>query len=103
MKRNYNGCALCDATWGDYWREIEGDKMFFCCSVCADAFENMVKEVERETGWKKIDSVSIEGDYSAGRDCVAMNGEKKVEYFFRHEDEIITEFRPKDQGTSPVP
>ncbi len=103
MKRNYEGCALCDGTWGDYWREIEGENTFFCCSICADAFENMVNRVKKETGWKKIDSVSIEGNYSKGRDCVATTGDKRVEYFFRHEDGVITEFRIKSQGTSPVP
>ena len=103
MKRNYDGCALCDATWGNYWREIEGERMFFCCSICADAFENMVKRVKKETGWDKIDSISIEGNYSRGRDCVATNGKEKVEFFFRHEDGIITEFRVKNQGTKPVP
>jgi len=56
---------------GDYWREIEGENTFFCCSICADAFENMVKRVKEEMGWKKIDSVSIKGNYSRGRDCVA--------------------------------
>lgn len=96
MKRNYSGCALCDATWGDYWREIEGDNMFFCCSICADAFENMVKRVEQETGWKKIDSVNIEGNYSSGRNCVAVSGKKSVEYFFKHEDGVITEFMLKN-------
>ncbi len=103
MKTNYEGCALCDGTWGDYWREIEGENTFFCCSICADAFENMVNRVKKETGWKKIDSVSIEGNYSKGRDCVATSGDKRVEYFFRHEDGVITEFRIKSQGTSPVP
>ena len=103
MKTNYEGCALCDGSWGDYWREIEGKNTFFCCSICADAFENMVNRVKKETGWKKIDSVSIEGNYSKGRDCVATSGDKRVEYFFRHEDGVITEFRLKGQGTSPVP
>ncbi len=103
MKRNYDGCALCNGTWGDYWREVDGEKMFFCCSICADAFENMVKRVKKETGWNKIDSVSIEGNYSRGRNCTATNGDRQVEYFFRHEDGQITEFRIKSQGTNPVP
>ena len=77
--------------------------MFFCCSICADAFENMVKRVKKETGWDKIESISIDGNYSRGRDRVATNGKDRVEFFFRHEDGIITEFRVKNQGTKPVP
>jgi hypothetical protein len=103
MKRNYEGCALCDATWGDYWREVEGENMFFCCNVCADAFENMIKKVKDVTGWEKVDSVHIEGNYSRGRNCVATSGEEKIDYFFRHEDGVITEFAVKNQGTRPVP
>ncbi len=94
---------MCDGTWGDYWREIEGERMFFCCSICADAFENMVKRVEQETGWRSIDSVTIEGNYAKGRDCTATSGERSVDYFFRHEDGNITEFSIKSQGTRPVP
>ena len=77
------------------WREIEGKNTFFCSSICADAFENVVNRVKKETGWKKIDSVSIEGNYSKGKDCVATSGDKRVEYFFRHKDGVITEFSVK--------
>ena len=63
----------------------------------------MVKRVKKETGWDKIESISIDGNYSRGRDCVATNGKDRVEFFFRHEDGIITEFRVKNQGTKPVP
>lgn len=103
MKRNYEGCALCDGTWGDYWREIEGENTFFCCNICADAFENMIKRVKKETGWAKVESVAIEGNYSKGRNCTATSGKDRIEYFFRHENGTITEFMIKDQGTSPVP
>lgn len=103
MKRNYEGCALCDATWGNYWREIDGENIFFCCDICADAFENMVKKVKEVTGWEKIESIKIEGNYSRGRNCTATSGKEKIEYFFRHEDGKLTEFSVKNQGTRPVP
>lgn len=92
MKLNYSGCALCNATWGNYRREVDGENLRFCCDICADAFENMVKKVKETTGWKSIDSVSIEGDYSKGRNCVATSGNQRVEYFFKHENGVITEF-----------
>lgn len=103
MKRNYKGCALCDSTWGEYWREIDGENMFFCCNICADAFENMANKVKEVTGWKNIDSIHIQGNYSIGRTCIATSGNEEIHYFFRHENGKITEFSLNDQGTRPVP
>ncbi len=97
MRRNYDGCALCDATWGDYWREIEGENMFFCCSICADAFQNMIKEVKKETGWNKIDEIHIEGNFSKGRTCWASSNGERIEFFFKHEDGVITEFEIRNR------
>lgn len=94
MKRNYSGCALCDATWGDYWREVEGENMFFCCNVCADAFENMVLKLKEVTRWPAVGSVEISGNYSKGRTCNASSPDgDNVKYFFRHENGDITEFK----------
>ncbi|MEM0130336.1 MAG: TA0938 family protein [Thermoplasmatales archaeon] len=98
MKRNYEGCALCNGTWGNYWRNIEGENTFFCCSICADAFENMVREVKKRTGWTEISEVRIEGNYYTGRNCIALSGDKFVKYFFKHEDGKITEFKITEQG-----
>ncbi|MGC8645478.1 MAG: TA0938 family protein [Thermoplasmata archaeon] len=98
MKRNYEGCALCGATWGDYWRVVDGENMFFCCSICADAFENMLTEVKKETGWNRIDEVSIDGDYYSGRNCIASSKGEYIKYFFRHEDGRITEFKVMERG-----
>ncbi|OWP56056.1 MAG: hypothetical protein B2I17_08790 [Thermoplasmatales archaeon B_DKE] len=80
---NKEGCGLCNATWGEYYREIDGDRMFFCCSVCADIFENMVAEVKNRTGWKSIDYVELIGNYSAGRNCTARSGKSTFKYYFR--------------------
>lgn len=95
MKTNYEGCALCDATWGEYWREIEGENMFFCCNICADAYENMVKAVKAHTKWDTIDTVEISGNYRTGRECVATRGSESFKYFFRHNNGIITEFEER--------
>ncbi|MGH2638372.1 MAG: TA0938 family protein, partial [Rhabdochlamydiaceae bacterium] len=67
------GCAICGSTWGDYWREIEGERMFFCCEICYFQFQNMIDEVKRKTSWNTVDSVQIEGDYR-GRECIAKSG-----------------------------
>jgi hypothetical protein len=37
---------------GDYWEEIEGQRMFFCCDICAIEFRNMIDEIKKRTGWE---------------------------------------------------
>jgi len=93
---NTEGCGLCNATWGDYWREIDGDNMFFCCNICADIFETMVKKVKETTGWEKIDYVELHGNYSRGRECEARNGESRFRYYFRtYSDGTFMKFEPR--------
>ncbi len=70
----HEGCAICQSTWGDYWAEVDGQKMFFCCELCEIEFRNMIEEVKRRTGWKAIDEIEIGGD-TRGRECTAtLNG-----------------------------
>lgn len=84
MKTNNDvGCGLCNATWGEYCRDIDGDRMLFCCNICADIFETMVEKVKENTGWKKIDYVELVGNYSKGRECTASSGNEKFSYYFR--------------------
>lgn len=80
---NETGCALCNSTWGTYYRDIDKERMLFCCNICADIFENMVKQVKEETGWKKIDEIELHGNYSNGRNCTARHGKKQFNYYFR--------------------
>lgn len=56
------GCAICEATWGNHWAEVEGQRMFFCCEICEVEFRNMITEVKRRTGWKTIDEIKVRGD-----------------------------------------
>ncbi len=86
-----NGCALCGATWGEYEEEIDGEKLFFCCDVCASEFKNMLKELKNRTGWKKIDEISIDGNYYKGRTCVAKNGEKEYKFYVKFNDNAEVE------------
>ena len=82
MRVPEKGCVLCEATWGDYWEEVEGQRMFFCCDICAVEFKNMIREVKARTGWESIDEIKIDGDYR-GRDCIALRGDKRYSYFVR--------------------
>jgi hypothetical protein len=67
-----DGCAICQSTWGNYWAEVEGQKMFFCCEICEVEFRNMLTEIKRRTGWKTIDEIEIAGD-TRGRVCAAIS------------------------------
>jgi hypothetical protein len=82
VKVKENGCAICGSTWGDYWEEVEGQRTFFCCDVCAAEFKNMVKAVKAETGWNSVDEIETEGDFR-GRSCVARSSGNQFQFFIR--------------------
>ena len=85
MKVREKGCVICGATWGDYWEEVEGQRMFFCCDVCAKEFIKMVGEVKRRTGWERIEEIQMEGNYR-GRSCTAIQGANRYRFFIRFEE-----------------
>ena len=60
--------------------------MFFCCSVCADEFSQLVERVKQETGWKAIDGISMEGNYR-GRTCVAKSGSDSFGFLVSFNDD----------------
>lgn len=81
MKVPQEGCVICDSTWGNYWDDVEGQRMFFCCEICAVQFKNLVNEVKRRTGWSTIEEVKIKGDYR-GRECHATSPDGASYAFF---------------------
>ncbi len=74
-----DGCAICGATWGNRWAEVEGQRMFFCCEMCETEFRNMIDEVKRRTRWKKIDEIKMKGD-SRLRKCTAISDERSYSF-----------------------
>lgn len=76
------GCAICQSTWGNYWAEVEGQRMFFCCKLCETEFRNMIQEVKKRTGWKIIDEIQIAGG-TRGRQCKALFSGKAYSYQIR--------------------
>ncbi len=100
MKVPEKGCVICEATWGDYWEVIDGQRMFFCCDICAAEFKNMVSEVKKRTGWKTLDEVKMTGNYR-GRDCTAFSAGNKFSFFIRFNSKGgIDAFM--EQASSPV-
>jgi len=82
------GCALCGATWGDYWDDIEGKRLFFCCDVCAKQYRNIMIEAKKRTGWNSVDGLEMEGDYR-GRVCRVSRGSDSFKFlvnFFENGD-----------------
>ena len=73
MKINSEGCALCNSTWGNYWRKIENQKIFFCCNVCADLFENLLIRVKQILESDKIDEIQLEGNSKSRKIFVKIN------------------------------
>jgi hypothetical protein len=86
MKAGETGCLICGATWGDYWENVEGKRMFFCCDVCARQFRNLINEVKKRTGWEKVSSVRMDGDYR-GRVCTAERSDDSYRFFVKFDGE----------------
>lgn len=81
------GCALCGGKWGDYYEEVDGERLFFCCEYCAREFVNMVNEVKKRTGWDKIDELKINGNYYTGRTCVATRRGEEYRFYVKFGEE----------------
>jgi len=62
MKTNYSACALCNSTWGNYYKTIEDTKLFFCCEVCACIYSEIVKKIKDTYNLELIDYLQIEGN-----------------------------------------
>ena len=73
MKINSDGCALCDSTWGNYWKEIENQKLFFCCNVCSNLFENLLMEIKKKLDIDKIDEIQLKGNSKSRKITVKHN------------------------------
>jgi hypothetical protein len=90
LKTNFSGCAICDSTWGDHWVEVDGQRMFFCCGLCATQFQRLIDRILEQTGWPRIEAVELLGD-RRGRTCVARQGSAtiRVEVSFTPEGELL--------------
>ncbi|GGP20840.1 hypothetical protein GCM10007981_10540 [Thermocladium modestius] len=88
------GCALCGATWGNHHEEVEGERLFFCCDLCAAGFRRTVEEIKRRTGWDYIDEIQLVGNYHAGRTVTAISGGRSARFYVKfNEDAEIETFR----------
>ena len=81
------GCALCGSTWGDYYEEVEGQRLFFCCDICAKEFRNMISEAKKRGGISTIDELEIKGNFYTGRSCRVKSGDKQFAFYVKFNDE----------------
>ncbi|MGA8604638.1 MAG: TA0938 family protein [Thermoplasmata archaeon] len=94
MKRNYDGCAICNSTWGNVWAEVDGERLFFCCEICVVQYRALVERVRQATGWSQIDSIEISGDRRA-RACEVAAGPARARFLFAFNSEgKILRFQP---------
>lgn len=102
MKLNYQGCAICDSTWGNVWAEVDGQRLFFCCDLCRIQFIGLIERIKRETGWVRLDAIEIAGD-RRGRTCTATSGSASARFAFAFNTEgLLRRFvRQDDAGRTP--
>ena len=62
MKVNYSGCALCDSTWGEYYENVEGSKLFFCCQQCALLYKEIISHIKNFYHITNIQSLELHGN-----------------------------------------
>lgn len=77
---------MCGATWGDYWREIDGVESFFCCEICAKQYVNLLERVKQKTGWTTVDDLELSGDYR-GRKVKAVSDDQEHDFFVRFDSQ----------------
>jgi Ta0938 len=80
------GCALCGATWGDYWVDVDGKKLFFCCDVCATDYRTILAEAKKRKGWASVDNLEMEGD-RRGRTCTVTFGRESYRFMISFFDD----------------
>jgi hypothetical protein len=86
LKRNYDGCAICNSTWGNVWAEVEGERLFFCCDLCVVQYRGLIDRIKQDTGWSQIDSMELAGD-RRGRTCEVASGDAKERFVFAFNSE----------------
>jgi putative zinc binding protein len=101
LKLREDGCVLCGSTWGNYWAEVDGERRFFCCELCAAQFEHLLAAVRTELGNARVDAVVIEGD-RRGRVATVdhAGGPSQFTFLFGGEGEV-RRFRRSPSPSSP--
>lgn len=94
MRLRDDGCVLCGSTWGDHWEEVDGERRFFCCALCARQLKSLLRGIERATGWDRIEALRLEGD-RRGRVARASHGSDEAAFSFVFgEDGEVRRLRP---------
>ncbi|HEV2317027.1 MAG TPA: TA0938 family protein [Thermoplasmata archaeon] len=86
MRINYSGCAICDSTWGDHWEEVDGERRFFCCALCARQFRALLARIRATTGWSTLEELVIAGD-RRGRTCTVSSRSGTARFSFAFNSE----------------
>jgi len=60
---------------------------FFCCSLCADAWENAAKVLKTKTGWPRVDFLFLDDMRGNEGDGRARCSEQEVRFFVAGNDD----------------
>ncbi len=102
MKRNYDGCAICNSTWGNLWTEVDGERVFFCCDLCEIQYRGLIGRIKQSTGWDRIDALEIAGD-RRGRTCEVAAGKEHARFLFTfNSDGNLLRFQRTDPAPSAI-
>jgi len=94
LKRNFDGCAICNSTWGNLWAEVDGERLFFCCAICEVQYRGLIERIKKETGWSHLTSLDIAGD-RRGRTCdVSSDGQHARFVFAFNSEGQLLRFQP---------
>lgn len=63
------------------WEEVDDERLFFCCDLCAVQYRGLIDRIKRETGWERLDSIEIAGDRRA-RTCSVSRGATRARFLF---------------------
>jgi hypothetical protein len=103
LKRNYDGCAICNSTWGDVWADVAGERVFFCCDLCAVQYRGLLERILRESGWSQLDSIEISGDRRGRTAAVTGDGSSaRFTFSFDSEGKLLRFHRQDGAVTSPT-
>lgn len=101
LRTRTDGCALCGSTWGDYYEDVEGERRFFCCELCAKQLRVLCQAIRTAEHWPEIDALELEGG-RYGRRATAHRGSLKVQYEARFDlAGELSHFAPTSGPASP--
>jgi hypothetical protein len=89
LKLREDGCVLCGSTWGNFWAEIDSERRFFCCELCAVQMLSLIAGLRRELGASTVRGLVIDGDRRGRTASVEHDGGvSRYQFVFDSEGQV---------------